>query len=349
MNGEHELSQVADRLEGLHLFQDRSCGLRAVVAVHDTRLGPPRGGSRLRAYPCLAAAAADAGRLAQGMSYKFAVHGLPYGGGKGVILQDAAGAADRGLLEARLRAYGRCLERLGGHFMTGPDYGIGSAEVEVIREVTHYAIGEHGSHAGPATAAGIRVCLEAGLARLGQTLGESSVLIQGVGTVGEPLARQLAARGARLLIAEPSPRGAALCAELRAGGAAVEEVDPAQALSREVDALAPCATGELFDAAQIATLRARLIAGAANDQLVGAEAADLLAAQGVLYLPDFVVNGGAAVLLTARLESGAEPEVAFAEARVAATIAEVLRRADAGSLTPWAAAIALAEERLRSC
>lgn len=341
-----ELSEIADGLEGLHLFTERACGLRAVIAVHDTRRGPPRGGSRLRAYACLAAAAGDAARLAQGMSYKFAVHGLPYGGGKGVILQDAAGAGSRALLEERLRAYGRCLERLGGHFMTGPDYGIGSAEVDVIREVTPYAIGEHGSQAGPATAAGVRVCLEAGLARLGLDLAASSVLIQGVGTVGAPLARQLAERGARLLIAEPSPRGAALCAELRAQGASVEEVDPADALTREVDALAPCATGELFDAAQIAALRARLIAGAANDQLVGPDAAALLAERGVLYLPDFVVNGGAAVLLTARLEEGREPEVALAEDRVAATIAEVLRRADAGALTPWAAAVALAEERL---
>ena len=336
-----ELIEIAGRLEGLHLFSDRASGLRAVITVHDTRRGPPRGGTRLRAYPSLAEAADDAARLAQGMSYKFAVHGIPYGGGKGVILQDAAGASDRDLLEERLRAYGRCLERLGGHFATGPDYGITSREVDVIREVTQLAIGEHGSQAGPATAAGVRVCLEAGFARLGLELAGRRILVQGVGTVGGPLARQLLAADATVLISDPSPAGAALATEL-----GLELVEPQDALRADVDALAPCATGQVFDAEAIANLRCRLIAGAANDQLVGGSAAaESLAAREVLYLPDFVVNGGAAVLLTARLERGSEPEVQIAEARIRATIAEVLRRADRG-LTPYAAALELAEERL---
>jgi leucine dehydrogenase len=339
-----DLSEIASRLEGLHLFQDRSSGLQAAIAVHDTRRGPPRGGTRLRRYASLAEAADDAARLAQGMSYKFAVHGLPYGGGKGVILQDEAGAADRGLLEERLRAYGRCLERLGGHFATGPDYGVTSREVDVIREVTSLAIGEHGSQAGPATAAGVRTCLEAGFRRLGRELAGSSVLVQGVGTVGGPLVRQLHERGARVLVSDPAPAGAALAAEL-----GLELVSPDDVFRTTVDALAPCATGELFDAETIAGLEVQLIAGAANDQLVGAgAAADLLAERGVLYLPDFVVNGGAAVLLTARLESGSEPEVALAEARISETIQAVLSRAEAAARTPYQAAVELAEERLRT-
>ncbi|MBL4845284.1 MAG: Glu/Leu/Phe/Val dehydrogenase [Planctomycetes bacterium] len=336
-----DLTEIAGRLEGLHLFRDQASGLRAVIAVHDTRRGPPRGGTRLRAYASLAEAADDAARLAQGMSYKFAVHGVPYGGGKGVILQDEAGAKDRPLLEERLRAYGRCLERLGGHFATGPDYGISSREVDVIREVTSLAIGEHGSQAGPATAAGVRVCLEAGFARLGLELAGRRILVQGVGTVGGALARQLQAAGASVLISDPAPAGVALAAEL-----GVDFVAPEDALWADVDALAPCAVGGVFDGATIAGLRCRLVAGAANDQLVGgAQAADAFAERGVLYLPDFVVNGGAAVLLTARLENGSEPEVEVAEARIRATIAEVLRRAD-GGLTPYAAAVELAEERL---
>ncbi len=337
-----DLSEIAGRLEGLHLFQDPASGLQAVIAVHDTRRGPPRGGTRLRSYASLAEAADDASRLAQGMSYKFAVHGLPYGGGKGVILQDEAGADDRGLLEERLRAYGRCLERLGGHFATGPDYGVTSREVDVIREVTTLAIGEHGSQAGPATAAGVRTCLEAGFRRLGLELKGRSVLVQGVGTVGEPLVRQLCERGVRVLVSDPAPAGAALASEL-----GLELVSPQDVFSTPVDALAPCATGELFDPATIDGLQCRLVAGAANDQLVGAgAAAKLLAARGVLYLPDFVVNGGAAVLLTARLESGSEPEVVLAERRISATIQAVLSRAERDARTPYQAAVDLAEERL---
>lgn len=338
-----DLSVIADRLEGLHLFHDKPSGLRAVIAVHDTRRGPPRGGTRLRRYASLAEAADDASRLAQGMSYKFAVHGLPYGGGKGVILQDEAGAEDRDLLEERLRAYGRCLERLGGHFATGPDYGVTSREVDVIRQVTPLAIGEHGSQAGPATAAGVRTSLEAGFARLGLELPGRSVLVQGVGTVGGPLVRQLHAKGARVLISDPAPAGAELAAEL-----GLELVSPEDVLRAEVDALAPCATGEVFNAETIAGLRCRLIAGAANDQLVGgAAAANALAAREILYLPDFVVNGGAAVLLTARLESGSEPEVEIAEGRISETIERVLARAERDDSTPYQAAVALAEERLR--
>lgn len=337
-----DLSEIATRLEGLHIFHDQASGLRAAIAVHDTRRGPPRGGTRLRHYSSLAAAADDAARLAQGMSYKFAVHDLPYGGGKGVILHDEEAALDRGLLEERLRAYGRCLERLGGHFATGPDYGISSREVDVIREVTSLAIGEHGSQAGPATAAGVRACLEAGFAQLGQELAGRSVLVQGVGTVGGPLARQLHERGARVLVSDPAPAGLALVEEL-----GLEFVPPDDVLSCTVDALAPCATGELFDAETIQGLRCKLVAGAANDQLVGAgAAANLLAKRGILYLPDFVVNGGAAVLLTARLESGSEPEVVLAERRIRTTIEAVLSRAARDEHTPYQAAVDLAEERL---
>lgn len=339
------LADLADSLEELHVFHDRETGLRAVIAVDDSRLGPPRGGSRLRAYPGgLLDAAADAARLARGMTRKFAVHGIPYGGGKAVLLQDEAGAKDRALLEARLRAYGRCLERLGGFFATGPDYGLGAAEVSVIREVTELAIGGHGTRSGEATAAGVRVALELGLAERGQALEGTRIGIQGVGAVGGPLARQLAERGARLVLAEPNrARLEPLAKEL----SGAEVVAGEELFSMELDALAPCATGELFDLARIAELRCGVIAGAANDQLIDEErAAAALAEREILYVPDFVANGGAAVILVAVFSEGAEAEVEVAETRIRETVGEVLRRAREGSQTTLAAAVGLAEERL---
>ncbi|MGE0709185.1 MAG: Glu/Leu/Phe/Val dehydrogenase dimerization domain-containing protein [Planctomycetota bacterium] len=337
------LSELAARLEALHLFHDRETGLVAAIAVDDTRLGPPRGGTRLRAYPDLLDGAREAARLARGMTCKFAIHGLPFGGGKAVLLQDEAGARDRALLEARLRAYGRCLERLGGHFATGPDFGVGPAEVAVIREVTPLALGEHGSRAGEATAAGVRVALELALAEAGRGVEGARIAVLGVGAVGGPLARQLAARGARLLLADPDPaRLEPLAAELGA-----ETAPAAEAPLAEVDALAPCAVGELFDLATVARLRARVVVGAANDQLVDAgAAAAALAARGIVHVPDYVANGGAAVVLSAKLTGGAEAEVEVAEARIRETTARVLARARARDETPWAAALALVDEVL---
>jgi leucine dehydrogenase len=334
------LQDLASELQELHVFHDPATGLRAVIAVDDSTLGPPRGGTRLRRYPDLLDGAREAARLARGMTHKFAVHGIPFGGGKAVILQDDAGE-DRAVLEARLRAYGRCLERLGGFFATGPDFGIGGKEVAVIQEVTSLALGEHGSNAGEATAAGVRAALELALAQGGLELKGARIAVSGVGAVGGALARQLAERGARLLVADTNQtRVQDLAHEIKA-----EVVDPDAILFTEVDALAPCAVGELFTLESVARLRCKVVAGAANDQLVDADrTSSALAARGILFVPDFVANGGAAVTLSAKLQGGEEAEVAVGEARIRATTREVLERALREAITPYAAALAMSGE-----
>lgn len=338
---------AAEGLEELHLRRDPATGLVAVVAIHDRRLGPAKGGTRLRAYPDLGAAVADAARLARAMTWKFAVHGLPYGGGKAVVLQDARGASDRALLEARLEAYGAFVERLGGAFGTGPDLGVGPTEVAVIQRATAHAVGggAHGD-ASAATAAGVRVCLERALDRVGGELAGAVVAVQGVGAVGGALAAQLAERGARLLVADVDPARAEAVAATTGGRA----VDPAEVLFAQADAVCPCATGDVLSAGAIPRLRCRVVAGGANDQLAAPvlERARALAARDVLYVPDFVANGGGAVALTAGAPTIGPPEVALAERRVGETLERVLARAEASDATPYEAAVAEAEAALAS-
>jgi leucine dehydrogenase len=326
--------------------------LTAVVALGDRSLGPPRGGSRLAAYPDLAAATRDAARLARAMSIKFAVHGLPFGGAKAVLIQDHAGATDRRLLERRLRAYGRFLERLGEafEFGTGPDFGFGPAEVAVVQEVSSRMVhADSLDEACEATAAGARVALEEGLARtLGGGLAGRRIAVQGVGAVGGRLARQLAAAGARVLLADTDGERAARLAEELGDAAAV--VPPHAVLSAEVDALAPCARGGVLTAEAIAGLRCAVVAGAANNQLADPEdaLAEALAARGVLFVPDPVVSGGAALVLTGCSAGAERRPVEEATSRLRATVVSVLDRAEAEGVTPHAAAHAIARERIRA-
>lgn len=203
------------------------------------------------------------------MTNKFAVHGLPFGGGKAVILADPEADADRGRLERQLEAYGAAIERLGGWFGTGPDLGIGAAEVAVIQRTTGSAVG-HRSHdvASRATAAGVRAAiafglgLAAGIAEAADLDGRT-VAIQGVGSVGAALARDLSARGARLIVADVDPERAARIAD-KLGA---EVVAPEAIAAAQADAFAPCAAGEVLTPATIAALRCRAVAGGANDVL----------------------------------------------------------------------------------
>lgn len=323
--------------ERLVWLKDRPSGMRAVVAIHDRTLGPARGGTRLAPYADASAAAADALRLAAAMTRKFAVHGLPYGGGKAVLLRDA-GWDDPAIARQRLEAYGRALGELGVDFMTGPDVGIGEAELAVLRGVCD-RIAPTADHAvaSAATAAGVRACLEEAL---GGVAG-ARIAVQGVGATGGALARQLAARGAELILADVDrARAEAVALELGATLA-----DPDRVLEAAVDALAPCALGPLFDRAVIARLRCRVVAGSANAQLFlpAQEHAAALAARGVIFVPGFLANGGAAVAIL-QPQGNAHATVDHAEAAVRAAYRQVAARAEGGDL--WRAAEALARARL---
>jgi leucine dehydrogenase len=303
-----------DAHEGVHFFSDPASGLRAVIAIHSTHLGPAAGGTRFWHYADANEAVTDALRLSRGMSFKNAMAGLPVGGGKGVILADAA----RTKTPEMLAAFGRAIESLGGRYVTAEDVGMGEADLVAIgqetRHVSGLPVGEGhaGGDPGPSTAMGVFLGVKAAIAR---ALGRDSargvhVAIQGLGSVGGGLARLLAAEGARLTLADVDQvRAEALARQL---GASV--VDASRILSVEADVVSPCALGAVLTGQSIAALNAPVVAGGANNQLATPEDGDRLHARGILYAPDYVINAGGIINVT--LEYLGQGDRAEVEARL---------------------------------
>lgn len=338
---------AAHGCESLHLAADPATGLRVVVAVHSTVLGPSLGGTRFRPYPDEAAAALDVCRLAQGMTAKHAACGNDQGGGKAVLIGDPATVRTDDLM----RAYGAFVDQLGGIYLTAEDVGTTQADMDLLRSVTSYVTGtsEHLGGSGdpsPATAWGVRHALAAVAERLwGDTSLEGRhVVVLGVGKVGSALARHLHDAGARLTVADTrADVAAAVAAEL---GAAV--VDPDEAVTTACDVLSPCALGAVLSATTIPRLRCAAVCGAANNQLATDADAERVAAAGVLYAPDFIVNAGGVINIAAEQSAGGyDRGRAFARVEgIADTLRRVFALADQHGVTTAAAADRLAEERL---
>jgi glutamate dehydrogenase/leucine dehydrogenase len=327
--------------EEVHLVQDRSCGLLAVIALHDTTLGPAVGGTRMWPYPSLDAAVVDALRLSRAMTAKAVWAEMAYGGGKAVILGDPA----RDKTEARLFAFGRAVERLGGRFHTGCDVGIEAADLEIMGRATRYV-----SHTAPGSrletadlaALGVAESIRAVAGLLGRASTELHVAVQGLGQVGGRLARQLAADGIRLTVADVDPqRAERVAAEVGA------EVVPADAIyDVPADVFSPNALGGVVNDATLARLRCHAVVGAANEQLEDARHGDALAARGILYAPDYVVNAGG--LLSLLFETGQTDEAGIL-ARVRAIggrVRDLLQRAQAEGIPSHRLADRVVEGRL---
>ena len=288
-----------DDHECVQLVHDRASGLTAILALHSTHLGPGAGGTRFWHYPDPDDAMRDALRLSRGMSYKNAMAGLPMGGGKGVILADAARTKTADMLSA----YGDAIEALGGRYVCAEDVGMTEADMVAISRRTEHVTGlpsadagAAGGDPGPFTAKGIYFGIKAAVAhRLGRgSLAGVHVAVQGCGSVGGGVARLLAADGARLTLADiDGPRAAALAREL--GGEAVE----ADAImAADCDVFSPNALGAILDDASIAALAAPIVAGGANNQLARPEHGPMLAARGILFAPDYVINAGGIIAVT---------------------------------------------------
>ncbi len=278
------------------------------IAVHSSKLGPPTGGTRMKSYREPRAALQDALRLAEGMTYKWAVLQIARGGGKAVldVPEDLPGAAREGLL----RRYGRMLEQLAGGFETGPDMGTGPAEMDILSEETTHVFGrspENGGAGdpGPYTALGV---LSGVRALCGRTFGtddlsKRSVFVQGAGHVGGPLIRRLLQEGAKVLFCDTDEERVHAFEAL-----GCQAVEPERAYDQEVDVFAPCAMGGVLTPDTITRLRCRIVAGSANNQLGTPEDAGLLRERGIVYAPDFAINAGGAIFLPAREGSGASIE-----------------------------------------
>ena len=319
-----------DEHEGVHLFTDRESGLRAIVAIHSTQLGPAAGGCRVWHYADEREAITDALRLSRGMSFKNAMAGLPMGGGKGVILAERPGAV---VDEARLRAFGRAVESLGGRYVTAEDVGMSEARMKVIatqtRHVSGLPVGEGaaGGDPGPYTAMGVYLGVRVAAKR---ALGTDDmrgvrVAIQGVGSVGGGTARLLAADGAELVLADvDAGRAEALASELGARTVATDAI-----LTADVDIVSPNALGAILTEQTIAALRAKAVAGGANNQLAVPEDGRRLHERGILYAPDYVINAGGIINVGLEyLGQGDEAEVKARIARIPERLAEVWDESD---------------------
>ena len=276
----------------VHFARDPASGMRAIVAIHDTRMGPALGGCRFLAYNREEDALIDALRLARGMTYKAALAGVPHGGGKSVLLRPAQQVFDRASL---FLAFGRFVESLRGRYITAEDSGTGLEDMELIRLETSHVTGVDVSHGGsgdpsPFTALGVRrgieACVELKLGR--KSLEGLHVAVQGVGHVGYQLCKELVACGARLSVADVDPLKAERAH--RELGADIVPLD--QIFDIECDVLAPCALGSAINDDTVPRIKAKIVAGAANNQLHEPRHGDDLNARGILYAPDYAINAG---------------------------------------------------------
>jgi len=272
---------------------DRESGAWIFIALHSTVLGPAVGGTRMRVYPTPADGLRDAQRLGESMTLKWATLEQPVGGGKAVLA--LPGPLDAEARRGLLRRYGGLVESLRGAFGTGEDLGTTPEDMALLATVTRYVHGVEGGHVtdpGPFTARGVRRGIEAAVRSvLGRDdLGGVTVLVQGVGDVGYPLARELADLGARLLVSDVDA-GRIERAVTTLGATAVL---PEEAWDAPCDVFAPCAIGGVLSASTIPRLQCRIVAGSANAQLETADDEARLAERGIVYVPDYVVNAGGA-------------------------------------------------------
>jgi leucine dehydrogenase len=336
----------------LHFGHDTSTGLRAIVALHSTRLGPAIGGCRIRAYTSEAEAIEDAVRLGRAMTYKAALAGLPNGGGKAVIWAPKGYGTpgfDERARVALFAAFGRFVDGLGGRYITCEDAGTSVADMDHIRRSTRHVLGASSEQGGsgdpsPFTALGVRRGIEAiAERRFGRKdLNGLRVAIQGVGHVGLHLGRELKQAGAELIISD---------LEVTRVKAAATELDatiapPDQILTTECDVLAPCALGGAITEALVPQLRCKVVAGAANNQLRTAGAGRALAARGIFYAPDYAINAGGLINVAAEYEGYDRERARQKILQIYDTIADLLARSQEERVLPEVMADRMVQERL---
>jgi glutamate dehydrogenase/leucine dehydrogenase len=319
-------------------------GLRAIIAVHSTLLGPSLGGARFYPYEDEALALHDVLRLSRAMTHKAALAGLPQGGGKAVIIGDPLLVKTPALLHD----FAAAVNLLQGRYITAEDVGTTQDDMDFLRETTPFVAGTAPSRGGSgdpssATAYGVVVAMEAAAAhRWGGDLTGRTVCVLGAGKVGGEIIRLLIQRHAVVIASDVDHVKAKRA--LRAGVARI--VDPTDALRATADIFCPCALGGLLTEALVPELRFAMIVGAANNQLARAHVADSLAAAGVLYVPDFLANAGGIINIAQESQGYDQERALQAVGQIRDTATAVLERAESCGITPLAAAEELVAKRL---
>ncbi len=330
--------------EDIVVVRRASSGLRAIIAVHSTLLGPSLGGARFYPYQDEAVALDDVLRLSRAMTEKAALAGLAQGGGKAVIIGDPNLVKTPGLL----RDFAAAVNSLGGRYVTAEDVGTTQGDMDQIRESTPFVAGTATSRGGSgdpssATALGVVVAMEAAAAhRWGDDLEGRTVCVVGAGKVGGEVIRLLAQRRAVVIAADVNVENAE--AAVRTGAARL--IDPSDAPGATVDILCPCALGGLLTEAAVPDLHCAIVVGAANNQLASAQVADSLAAAGILYVPDFLANAGGIINIAEEARGYDRARAAKAVGQIRNTATLVLEQAEARGITPLAAAEELVARRL---
>jgi valine dehydrogenase (NAD+) len=325
---------------------DPSSGLRAIIAIYSTALGPALGGTRFYPYATEDDALHDVLDLSRGMAYKNALAGLDHGGGKAVIWGDPT--TDK--TEPLLRAYGRFVQSLGGRYYTACDVGTYVADMDVVARECQFVTGRSVEHGGAGdssvlTAYGVYQGIRAAAAhRWGSpSLAGRRVGIAGVGKVGKHLVEHLIAEGASVLVADVNP---AAVAAIQARYRQVESVPVGELPRAAVDVYAPCALGGALDDETVPALQAEIVCGAANNQLAHPGIDKVVADRGILYAPDYVVNSGGVIQVADEIEGFVFERAKKRAARIYDTTLEILRLADSDGVTPAEAADRLAERRM---
>ena len=337
-----------DDHEQIVFCRDADSGLKAIIAIHSLNRGPALGGCRMWPYGDEAEALTDVLRLSRGMTYKSALADLPYGGGKSVVIGDPK----RDKSEALFRALGRFVDSLGGRYVIAEDVGIAVPDIETVGRETPYVAGIPSGGSGdpsPATAWGVFHGIRASVAhRLGRRdLEGLRVAVQGLGHVGAELCRFLSEAGAELLVTDIDPAAVARIAE----ELGAEPLAPEAILAAEAEVFAPCALGAVIDDAALDRLKAKVVAGSANNQLAAPRHGALLKQRGVLYAPDYVINAGGVINISHETTAAGrryDKTAAFAHvARIHDTLTEIFERADKAGIPTSEAADRLAEQRFK--
>ena len=332
--------------EQFSVYTDQGVGLRAFIAIHDTTLGPALGGVRVWPYATEDEAVMDALRLGRAMTYKSAAAGLPFGGGKGVIMADPR----KDKTEALMRAFGRFVDTLGGRYLTTEDVGMSLLDLEWIAQETEYVTGLPLSRGGSGETSqmtgyglfqGMKACAKEEWGT--EALEGRMIAIQGFGHVAEALSRHLLEEQARLVVTDIN-KDALERAEKQTG---VEIVGPEEIYDVECDIFSPCALGGVLNSDTIPRLKGKVVCGGANNQLLTEEDGNALQKRGILYAPDYIVNAGGVINISFEVGTTYSEEAATEKtARIYNTMEQVISTAKNQEITTAQAADHLAEERI---
>ena len=349
----HKIDPVFGQLsfddhEQIVFCNDKDTGLKAIIGIHNTVLGPALGGTRMWQYNNEWEALNDVLRLSRGMSFKSAITGLNLGGGKAVIIGDAKTQKTPELM----RRFGEFVHSLSGRYITAEDVGMETSDMDLVREVTPYVTGISESKGGagnpsPITAYGVFMGMKAAAKfKFGtDVLEDKSVIVQGIGHVGESLVEHLTNEGAKVIISDINE--ARLEEVSSKYGATIYSGN--DIYSEAVDIYAPCALGATINDNTIGKLQAKIIAGAANNQLADENKhGRILQEKGIVYAPDFLINAGGIINVYAELENYGKTEIMRKTQNIYNTTLEILSNAETNNLTTHQAALNIAQGRIET-